>query len=277
MATTDDDTVAVSREEEESAATKTKTVRIISAQDDVLVERPATQASPTRGSPRHNSPKSPSRRSPSPRARSPRDSIAKRLSPGLPGSRRHHRFLNNFALMESAFSDPESDEEIEYNLTIEWKSGFEIIFEDEVVRQKWEPFIEISEEHQEKLLESYYRPSRRGRGKSGFAYPVLPSACFSQLHKVQKRILLKYKDNPFITRLDSQLTNYIQSPHSATLKLTFERSFLRLLCHCICAYYSLQANSMFKNGEQVTCISKPKGIKLPQSSISEYLQTISER
>jgi len=76
-----------------------------------------------------------------------RDNLASRNRIGRPGSKRYQRYINR-----SFLGDLGSEGEMELDFRMmESTSPFSILFE-ESNRKKWDPFVEVTEEKQEKLL-----------------------------------------------------------------------------------------------------------------------------
>jgi hypothetical protein len=202
-----------------------------------------------------------------------RDSQKSRQSVGRPGSRRHRRYLNNMQLLDKALSDSESELEIEVEFTVEFKSPFSILFTDEECKQKWEPFVEITEEEQAEILSTFYPEytPKHYRPRSNFS--TAPQDRFHALNKDEKRLLKKQAGNPAIVKYENIIIDLILSRNtSKVVKLTH---FECLLLSLIGVYYSMEVTAEGLAGDvAVVTLRKPKNTQLPSVRLSEYLCTL---
>lgn len=83
--------------------------------------------------------------------------------------------MNNVELLETALSDSEGEEfEIEVEYSVEFRSPFTVIFEDEEFREQWDPFIDITEEEEVRLLallasREVFKKEKKSKGMSPFS------------------------------------------------------------------------------------------------------------
>jgi hypothetical protein len=88
--------------------------------------------------------------------------------------------MNNVELLETALSDSEGEEfEIEVEYTVEFRSPFTVIFEDDEFRAKWDPFIDITEEEEANLLALLASREAFRKEKLKCMLPFLDSLSFS--------------------------------------------------------------------------------------------------
>jgi hypothetical protein len=218
-----------------------------------------------------HAPEKPSRKKPM------RDSQKSRQSVGLPGSKRHNRYRNKMDLLDKALSDSESELEIEVEFHVEFKSPFSVLFTDEEVKRKWEPFVEVTEEEESEILNVFYpqftRQRRPRRGNSDFA--AAPQDCFNALNRDERKLLRKQTGNPKIVEYENIIIELILSRRSS---VSFNASsFDCLLAGLICVYYALEINAEQLEEDLVAVqIKKPKGVMLPSVRLSEYLVTLQD-
>jgi len=203
-----------------------------------------------------------------------RDSQKQRESVGSPGSRKYNRHRNQMELLDRALSDSENELEIEIEFFVEFKSPFRILFENEEVKERWEPFIEITEEEQTRILSFYpslVRPPPVHTPRSGF--PTAPQDCFKLLRKEERKLLRNNACNPIIAKFEDIIIDLILSRRtSKTLK--FSR-YECLLFGLTCVYYSVEASAeALPDGDAGVTVRKPKGVQLPSVKLSEYLKTL---
>jgi len=187
-----------------------------------------------------------------------------------PGSKRYKRFMKNVELLETALSDSEGEEfEIEVEYTVEFRSPFTVIFEDEEFRSKWEPFIDITEEEEANLLEIISKKHTKAKKQRD---PNSPSDCWKNLGKYAKKTLKTHADSPMIAALDQMLIDFILSRGNRK-SFVLTSQFQRLLCHSIASFYSMQAHTTRNGPNTFTTITKSKTTQLPSLPLSEFLKT----
>lgn len=209
-----------------------------------------------------------------------RDSQRTRESPGLPGSRRYNRHQNKMELLDKALSDSESELEIEVDLVIAFKSPFKVLFEDAECAQRWEPFLDITEEAQHRILTDLYPASsydhtRHSAKKRGF--PTDPAECFQQLNREEKYLLRRQTGNPVIEQIEKTLMHFVLSRTKTRLDLVFapDQKIQRVLFHCCCVYYSLRLEAEeLEDGTISETARKPKGVQAPAVRLADYLNSL---
>jgi len=225
----------------------------------------------------------PEKPSSAPRRRLSRDIVNKET--GNPGSRKYRRFLNKLELLDQALSDSESDVDIEVVFTCNSRSYFRNIFQNPELQRAWEPFIEVTEEEQEKLLnilqgEKKFRDvCKRPRKARRQQFPTAPEECFGQLHSFQKDVILRFSGNPLVEELETLIVDFFLSSRESMNMQRRDRSE-RFIIYCICSYYSLCTTAM----EEIKAdchpkslmVYKQKGAQLPETRLSEYLMQFSK-
>lgn len=232
-------------------------------------------------------------------ARHQRDSLASRQRTGLPGSRRHRRYLN-LAFLTANSSDDDATTELELE---ERTSPLHQLLTAEN-RSAWEPFRSTTEEQERRLLLRIAPgPSPRGQRAHCGAAPGEPLAeawsAFIQLSSPTRQLLrealLNYNyelicrleaaffdrfmpgcqmaTNPNLAGSGVEVFGYCSFlsasclPAAARPKLGDEylvvllhNSRDRKICHGVSKYYSLLSWSETTNrGQRVTIVVKPKG------------------
>lgn len=203
-----------------------------------------------------------------------RDSQKRREFKGRPGSRRHVRHMNKIELIDKALSDSESELEIEVEFTVSFKSPFTILFENEEVKEDWEPFVEVTEEDQSSMLSMYYPdPTERQISKKPNGFSTDPQECFKLLSRDEKKFLVRKAGNSLISQMETVIIDFILSRRK-TLSLSLPE-YDRMIFNCCCVYYSLLVSAeTLPTGEINETIHKPKGIQLPSTKLSDYLKTL---
>jgi hypothetical protein len=203
---------------------------------------------------------------------SPRDSLNKRERVGKPGSRRHQRFMNQVFLLE------QFEYEVEDNIMEFTDSPLSLLFKEN--NQKlWAPFISITEEEQEQLLNCLcgMEEQLRRKDKKGVQTPnVSGSQSFKRIDKKIRRLLRKHYDNEFLCSMDQDLLEYVTLADINQRTYCLNDSFQRLLCHGVCQYYSLHSWSKDSKGRRILVVRKPqdKAICAPTETLRQYLETL---
>lgn len=194
-----------------------------------------------------------------------------------PGSRKYKRFLNNVELLETALSDSEGEEfEIEVEFRVEFRSPFSVIFEDDEFRRDWEPFLEVTEEEENRLLalleqEAFRKTQKKSRGRD----TTVGTECFKNLSRYARKTLFEHSESPVFAALDKRVVDFILARHhTRTLPLTSH--FQRLLCHCIAPYYSMTAKTIKSGATYYTTLTKSKATRLPEPCLYQFIQTRKE-
>jgi len=244
-------------------------------------------------------------------ARHQRDSLASRQRTGLPGSRRHRRYLN-LAFLTANDEDATTELELE-----ERTSPLHQLLSAEH-RSAWEPFRSTTEEQERRLLLRIAPgpSSMRPRAHCGAA-PGEPMAeawsAFIQLSSPTRQLLREALLNynyELICRLEAAFFDRFMPAHVATnpnlagsdtevvgccsflsasclsaaarpklgdeyLVVLMHNSRDRKICHGVSKYYSLLSWSETTNrGQRVTIVVKPKGqqaSRVPGVTLSHYL------
>lgn len=214
-----------------------------------------------------------------------RDSLARRNNIGKPGSRRHQRWLNRMFLMEQ-----EVELELEdFTIFDPARTPLSQIFEDSFYNEIWAPFVDITEEQEEKLLMSIDVTLTHKNDKFRREVAVSfddededddldvkmhpPHESFKRIDKKIRKVLQQQIENEFLSSMDKEIASYIQIKEFNTLTYSFEDSFHRLICHGICQFYSLRSRSEdSETGDRILVIKKPATLLKPSTTLTQFLQ-----
>jgi len=202
---------------------------------------------------------------------SPRDVLNKRERVGKPGSRRHQRFLNQVFLLEQEY-------EVEDSIMEFTDSPLSLLFEDQ--NQKlWAPFVNITEEEQQHLLNclcDMKEQARKKNTKDADTQNVSASQSFLRIDKKIRRLLRKHRDNQFLCSLDQDMLQYVTLADPKDRTYSLNDSFQRLLCHGVCQYYSLNSWSKDSKGRRIVTVRKPrhKAVCAPTETLRQYLENL---
>eukprot|EP01113_Clastostelium_recurvatum_P012471 TRINITY_DN1648_c0_g1_i1.p1 TRINITY_DN1648_c0_g1~~TRINITY_DN1648_c0_g1_i1.p1 ORF type:complete len:295 (+),score=55.57 TRINITY_DN1648_c0_g1_i1:144-1028(+) len=229
-----------------------------------------------------------------------RDSLATRMTHGRPGSRRHQRFLNELYLRCGSEG---GEVEPEWDLRLDWRSPFRLIFENSTMRERWELFRDVSEERQEQLLQilckhekpdtssQHARRSRRSRSRSRDRVEEVttdPERLYSRIQFFPRALLLKNWDNPAVVSMESELVNYLKTSEARTMNIYLPNTYLRILFRGICTYHKLRVTTSHpsmapghEGGDQdeddddsFLVVWRPRVVSIPPVLLAEYLQEI---
>jgi hypothetical protein len=201
------------------------------------------------------------------------DSVTSRETKiGKPGSKRFQRWLNNSYLMGFEEGMEPSD------LTIQPPASmFNRLFEDETNLHLWEPFVDVTEEQQRKMLNKMCSQSKKELKTRPSS---LGEESFLRVEKKIRKQLVKFLDSPFLIELDKEIVSFASEQWDTNrrqLKFQFTDSFHRMICHGICQFYSLNSRSVelqgFRSDHKILFISKPAVYSPPEITLISYLQT----
>jgi len=227
----------------------------------------------------HFSEDHPEKPSPAPRRRLSRDNYTRET--GMPGSRKYRRYLNTLELLDQALSDSESDVDMEVVIAYPSRSMFADIYEDPVVREAWEPFIEITFEEQEKIFnlileEKGFRDECRRKSRKASSHrqnPTSPEECFKLIRSFQG-VIRRFAGDPIVDELEVVIVDFILS-HRQTMSLQNRDCSQRFIIYCICCYYSLCTDALEELSEgkhpKSLNVHKRGGSRLPEMRLSEYI------
>eukprot|EP00027_Filamoeba_sp_ATCC50430_P009818 CAMPEP_0168560182 /NCGR_PEP_ID=MMETSP0413-20121227/10922_1 /TAXON_ID=136452 /ORGANISM="Filamoeba nolandi, Strain NC-AS-23-1" /LENGTH=274 /DNA_ID=CAMNT_0008591463 /DNA_START=187 /DNA_END=1011 /DNA_ORIENTATION=+ len=217
-----------------------------------------------------------------------RDSLKRREKIGKPGSRRHQRWMNRVFLMEQ-----EAELELEDFTVLDPaipRTALSQIFEDSLFHEIWAPFVDITEEQEEKLLMSLdftlTHKTDKYKREVGVSFDeeededeeneekMFPAhESFKRIDKKIRKVLQQQIENEFLSSMDKEIASYIQIKEFNTLTYSFEDSFHRLICHGICQFYSLRSRSEDSDtGDRILVIKKPTTLLKPSTTLTEFLQ-----
>jgi hypothetical protein len=247
-------------------------------------------------------------------ARFQRDSLASRQRTGLPGSRRHRRYLNLAFLTANSTEDGTAEMEVEGRPS----PLHQILSEN---RALWEPFRNTTEEQERRLLRRLAGPvrSQPRAYHGGAAGEGMAEACsaFIRLSSPTRHLLreaLLNCNRDLICSLEAALFHRFMPAHQANLNqhpsgregfnllsasclpaparprlgdehliILMHNSRDRRICHGVCKYYSLLSwSETTSRGQRVTVVVKPKGgrggCQVPGGvELSHYLARVSGR
>eukprot|EP01117_Protostelium_nocturnum_P006628 TRINITY_DN2386_c0_g1_i4.p1 TRINITY_DN2386_c0_g1~~TRINITY_DN2386_c0_g1_i4.p1 ORF type:complete len:220 (+),score=70.98 TRINITY_DN2386_c0_g1_i4:85-744(+) len=189
---------------------------------------------------------------------------------GLPGSRRYNRWLNKAYLMEQ-----EGELELEdFELYHKAKSSFSKIL-DEPGNVTWEPFVNVTEENQKKMMHSMGCQEEHSK-KSGRI--DTNEGAWENLDSRVKRLLLKNFDSDTLAAIDSDVREYAMQDSVAAKIAAPEDAYGRLLYHAICQIYLLKSHSVTVDQNRVLIIEKKTTFHpLPSWTIPQFLRNIRQQ
>lgn len=188
-------------------------------------------------------------------------------------------------------------------------TAFEKVMSSSENMQRWEPFIEITEEEEAYMLaqienaekanftdpspnsyppSSFTSSSSLSSSSSSSSYRARvrvihidtesPASKFSRVDRRIRHDLLRRHADPFIRQIEQELIRFIQRKSRRPLVLHLEDGFQRLLTHGCCQYMCLSSQSVTDpaSGLRVTVISAPRGVDLPVPRVllTEYLASL---
>jgi len=210
-----------------------------------------------------------------------RDSLSKRLSFGLPGSRRHQRWLNQ-SFLESlrGGGDPFEEPGDPVYPQSDGRTPLAQLFE-EANLDVWEQFITLSEEEQNQLMSNLFNTVENIAQKQE---QEVAHKTFSSRHEIEEMISRSFQDvrprkakllknTDFLSDLERRILEYLtisegerlmnsfeeqllssssspffesavhMDPPPAHMEVFFNDSFQRMLAHGLCRLYSLESMS----------------------------------
>merc|ERR1712137_426384 len=229
-----------------------------------------------------------------------RDTLDGRLRKrkGKPGSRKYNRWENEKRLgrREEELSDtgPLEDEFERYLFDANCQNIFYQMFEDPDLLEAWQPFLDIEDDGNERLLhfamssddehedDPLYRHDRFSRAHIAFA----------RLTSEGRRSIVKYAYTEFLEQLDLVLYEFIQgdqrfnsgdfSEHfdfqycytTNSLRLSMKDSFHRLMVHSISTFYdAMSVSETTVCGEKIVVVTPPARLRnTPRERLVDYLR-----
>jgi len=192
-----------------------------------------------------------------------------------PGSRRYRRFMKNVELLETALSDSEGEDfEIEVEFTVTFRSPFTVIFDDADFRVKWDPFIDITEEEEARLLALIEQEEALRREKRKKRDSTNPNDCWKKLSKYARQNLLDQAESSqgAIELLDRMLVDFVLS-RGKRKAVSLPSSFQRLMCRCMAPFYSMKVQTARTGTGYTTTLIKTKNTQLPTTHLSDFLRS----
>jgi len=216
-----------------------------------------------------------------------RDSEARFGRIGRPGSKRFQRYINKSFLQDRQLDLEPEDFQVSRLST----SPFSLLFEEEVAR-KWAPFVDITEEQQDYLLEAmtmthkeeeqedelgdFVIIPREGETIVEETEQFVPEAHFRRVDRKIRAFIKKNPNNPFVLSMDQEILKYIGASTLQPKQFSFDEAFQRMICHGICQYYRLHSHSRNeKSGNRVVMVRRPsEGFLSPTITLSIFLKTL---
>jgi len=220
----------------------------------------------------------------------PRDSLASRYKIGSPGSRRYRNWQNEFFLIQN-LSETESATDCEDD----WDSGcepsyglFALVLDDEN-KDFWDPFVDITEDQQNILLEFYENGDDEESSQNEEDYSeseelLSPDEAFSQIRSPTRRLLTKHRDSRLLQKIDEAIFGYSNGILSfegkdfirhdedeGSLIFSLTEKFHRLLLHSLCEYYDLVSYSFGEEQDRQTVVYKRAKTPSREMSLLTYL------
>eukprot|EP01097_Dermamoeba_algensis_P003407 TRINITY_DN2381_c0_g1_i3.p1 TRINITY_DN2381_c0_g1~~TRINITY_DN2381_c0_g1_i3.p1 ORF type:complete len:199 (-),score=22.96 TRINITY_DN2381_c0_g1_i3:233-829(-) len=195
------------------------------------------------------------------------------------GAKRSNRFMNQLYLNQPSHADQDLVEEPD-SLFEEWTSPISLVFEPKY-KALWEPFIDVTEEQQKRLLEE--------RAPKVVKQRVTRDQV--RLNKLMRNSLVKNRDSEVLLETEKELLDFVQgkspkgekqtlyftSNHVATknstqLKILFYQDYHRLLAHAISRYYNLESHSIDCDTQRVFVVTMSKNHRMPPVALTDYLK-----
>jgi len=211
-----------------------------------------------------------------------RDSLSKRLSFGLPGSRRHQRWLNQSFLESLRVGDPLEEPGDPVYPQSDGRTPLAQLFEEGNL-DVWEQFISMTEDEQNKLMSNLLNISEVEINAQQQEKEVTPKSMLSR-HEIEEMISRSFKDvrprkakllknTDFLSDLERRILEYLtisegerlifeeqfltfssssspffesavhMDPPPAHMEVFFNDNFQRMLAHGLCRLYSLESAS----------------------------------
>jgi len=195
-----------------------------------------------------------------------------RTRTGRPGSRRYQQWLN-----ESFLTDTSQLELDDFNVVHQPRiTPFHELFEEKAKLEKWQQFLDSSEEEQDELLISVSLTVKKDMKLSEECGDVIDSETakqsFQKIDKKIRKMLQTHFDSEFVCNLDKEIVNWIRIADYNTLTYAFDDSFHRMICHGVAQFYRLKSRSKDTPSKRVLLIDKPKSLGCPSTTLVQYLQ-----
>jgi len=191
-----------------------------------------------------------------------RDSLSQRYKLGKPGSRKFRKWEAEFIIRRSQ-SESESSlsetDDADFDETYEPAYGmFAQFFKDGQVDQQLFPLLDVTEEEQNKVINSHSDGDHKRRKKR----PVnrqCPQSSFQNMSRGPKRALRRNYDSPFLQTIDDEVYKFLLDSELEVIIFELDSSWDRFLTHCVCSFYHLISYSRVQdNGEKVLICKKRK-------------------
>jgi len=215
-----------------------------------------------------------------------RDSIASRLRHGRPGSKRYQRFDNDCYLVK-LLSDSESDvgdDEINFDESFEPVPGHFAFAHDPWNKRILEPFLDITEELQDAMMESSDEETFTMEIEFETIQDINPEESFRSLKIRSQRVLKKHRHSDHLHRIDDLLSKFSKNElydddKSLCEECIFdlEEPFARLILHAVAEYYDLVSYSQNHEGSaKRTKVVRRERRRLahPMVTLREYLGSL---
>jgi len=195
----------------------------------------------------------------------PRDSLNSRYHIGKPGSRRFNYWSSEFFARTYLHSDNESDFDSdiwddEYDDKYAPSFGyFAEIFQDDNSTKSWDPFIEVTEEEQNKLLTdlSCEGVDDLSDSESSDGDILEDFERFEYMRRYSKQAILSNLNSHTLENIDKELYDLQDDEEEFQRVFSFSDSYRRLLVHSVSEFYNMTSYSKdTEEGHRITVVRK---------------------
>lgn len=201
---------------------------------------------------------------------------------GRPGSRRYQRFVNKAYLLQNENAIKIPEDLLVYSIDTSNHPISRVVL-DANSRKKWEPFVNITEEKQERLIRNLTHRPDHDHHYDHHRSNISAYESFIQIESKIRKVLLTLIDDEFFFNLDKEISDYVNdadnnnnnsSSRKTSLVYNLDDPYQRMITYGICQYYKL--NYIKQEGKRdddrtFVNISKKKGTVIPTITLSRYL------
>lgn len=163
--------------------------------------------------------------------------------------------------------------ELKSLLSVEMKSMFGDLVEDEDALALWAPFCDCTEQQQDELLAAIVEARKKKKGNDPHGVDV--STMFKRIDGRIRALFKKRSmlDCPFVEELEDQIEEML-SQHSTQLCLEMESSYHRLLARGVAQYYGLRFESKEEAAVHTVTISVKETQEYPPTRLMAYVSEL---
>jgi len=229
----------------------------------------------------------------------PRDSLKSRNSFGRPGSKRYQRWLNDFFLLELNKSLSDIEDEFEWMDDTQFffdttpRPPLRKLFDDPASLQLFEPFINVTETNQSKLMAILNKLHEAKTVEDTLsstdasdeeedienvapAKPkdLAPEQSLKKLTKDSRKLLKRYADSEILADLNRQVLAFVTNTEGLSSQhFKWSDGFQRKLGHAVCQFYCLHSFSRDTTDGRATVASFTDVKLSPHVSLLQFLAT----